>query len=430
MPVSLPLRNFFVWPNRLNKLFLLMTSSSKRGRIIPAAKTQHAGVKAAQTTVRTAVGKASESTAKPAASPFHLGLAQLRKVQVRRRDRDNFLESLAMELSSGLDVLQAMQAIAEDIRSRPLRHLVTTAGKEIEDGATLSGALERTGIMATHVVSLIRIGEESGRLADNLQVVILQQSKEREFRSRIFSAMMYPVFVLMLTLIIGLGVAWFILPRLATVFSQLDVDLPLITRFMIAVGEFFAQYGSIAVPTFLIGLTAALFFVFIYRRTRHLGQWLLFHVPGIRGLMREIELGRMGYIFGTLLDAGLPIVEAIESLADATTLRRYQKFYRYLAGSVSDGNSIRLSFKAFPRLRSYMPSTIQQMMIAGEQSGSLPETLVKIGKNFESKTETSTKNLSVILEPILLVIVWLGVVFVALAVVLPVYSLIGGLEVN
>ncbi|PJA94065.1 MAG: hypothetical protein CO132_00005, partial [Candidatus Kerfeldbacteria bacterium CG_4_9_14_3_um_filter_45_8] len=125
-----------------------------------------------------------------------------------------------------------------------------------------------------------------------------------------------------------------------------------------------------------------------------------------------------------------PIVEAINSLADATALRRYQKFYRYLSTSVNDGSSIRTSLKAYPHLKSYLPSTIQQMMIAGEQSGTLPTTLVRIGKNFETKTETTTKNLSVILEPILLVIVWLGVVFVALAVVLPVYSLIGGLELS
>ncbi|PJA93202.1 MAG: hypothetical protein CO132_04440, partial [Candidatus Kerfeldbacteria bacterium CG_4_9_14_3_um_filter_45_8] len=214
-----------------------MASKSKtRGRILPAVKTQHSGTVTTKTSVRNPVTAVDDDHSnKQLLSVFSVGIKRLQKVQVRRRDRDNFLESLAMELSAGLDILQALEAIALDTRSRTLRKLITQMGKDVGDGLSLAAALESTQIMPAHVISLIRIGEESGRLADNLQVVILQQSKEREFRSRIFSAMMYPVFVLGLTAIIGIGIAWFILPRLATVFSQLNVDLPLITRFMIAV---------------------------------------------------------------------------------------------------------------------------------------------------------------------------------------------------
>ncbi len=406
----------------------------KRGTIHPAENKQHVGVvvnderavrKKQQAIVeQRAAAEMAAQPAKPSAVT-----SRLTRLQIKRKDKDYLLENLAMELTAGLGVLQAIEAITEDLSSRYLKKITRQIASDIDEGLTLADALERTGIMPAHVISLIRIGEESGRLPENLQVVILQQQKDREFRSRIFSAMMYPVFVLVLTLFIGIGVAWFILPRLSTVFAQLDVELPWITRFMIGLGEFFANYGSLAVPLFLVALAGGLYLLFINQRTRFIGQWLLFRVPGVKQLMMEIELGRMGYILGTLLEAGLPIVEAIESLAKAGTLTMYRKLYRHLAASVNDGSSIHESFNSYKRLKSFFPATIQQMIAAGEQSGHLPQTLTKIGKNFETKTETTTKNLSVILEPILLVIVWLGVIFVALAVVLPVYSLIGGLEV-
>jgi type II secretory pathway component PulF len=102
--------------------------------------------------------------------------------------------------------------------------------------------------------------------------------------------------------------------------------------------------------------------------------------------------------------------------------------YRFLEKSVNDGQSIRSSFALYRRSGKLIPHSIQQLLVAGEQSGRLAQTLLKVGQTFETKTETTTKNLAVILEPILLVVVWIGVVMVALAVVLPVYSLIGNLQ--
>ena len=133
-------------------------------------------------------------------------------------------------------------------------------------------------------------------------------------------------------------------------------------------------------------------------------------------------------MLGSLLGAGLPIVEAIRSLADATSLGMYKRFYMQLADRIENGESFQVIFQSRRRLRVLIPRTIQQIIITGEQSGHLSKSLRKIGQIYETKTETSTKNIAVILEPILLVIVWVGVVTVALSVVLPIYSLIGGLN--
>ncbi len=338
------------------------------------------------------------------------------------------MDNLAIQLQAGLDLFQSLDAIERDVTSWSLRRLLHTMAQDVSAGIPFWQTLSDSGLFSAHTVSLVRIGEESGKMADNLHVIADEQDKERVFQSRIRSALLYPVFVLGLTVIIGIGISWFILPNIILVFEQIAIPLPLPTRILLKVGHFFRDYGSIAAPTIVIGTLLFIYVGFIARPTKFIGQRLLFSVPGIRSLMQQLEIGRMGYVLGSLLEAGLPIVEAIRSLSDATSLWMYKRFYNRLAERIENGESFQMVFQSQRRLRRMIPQTIQQIIITGEQTGHLPGSLKKIGEIYETKTETSTKNIAVILEPILLVIVWVGVLTVALSVVLPIYSLIGGLN--
>lgn len=344
------------------------------------------------------------------------------------RDRDTLIENLGMLVASGMTVAEALESARTEIRSGRMRRIVEALSADIEAGSSLSNALARTRLFSDHTISLIRIGEESGRLSQNLQVVAKQQKKEGILRARIRSAAMYPVFVLGLTFVIGIGVSWFILPKLATVFSQLHLKLPFITRILIQAGLFLGTWGYIAVPAFLIVFAFLVFLLFFAPRTKHFGQSVLFTLPAIRRLMLETELTRFGYLLGTLLSAGIPIVQALESLRDATSFPAYRHFYAFLTEHIEQGDSFEKSFKAYKRLARLIPSPVQQLIIGGERSGNLSRVLLEVGSDYEEKSETTTKDLSTILEPILLVIVWLGVVSVALAVMLPIYSLVGQLN--
>lgn len=343
-------------------------------------------------------------------------------------EKEYFIEQLSLLLSSGMVVTLALSAIQEEVRSKRLKAIIDDISQNIDAGSSISSALEATNIFPAHVVSLIRIGEQSGRLPQNLKVVALSEQKEREFRSKVASAMMYPLFVFSLTLVVGIGIAWFILPRLATVFNQLKIELPLITKALIALGTFLGQYGTIVMPAVSILGVAFIFFLFLFPKTNFLGQAIFFKIAPIKKLLIEVELARFGYIFGNLLSAGLPIVDALSSLKDATTLSRYKKFYAFLSEKVGEGNSFQKSFPLYKNTAGLIPVPIQQLVITAELSGNLPDTFIKIGEIYERKSDTTTKNLTILLEPILLVIVWLGVVAMALAVILPLYSLIGNLN--
>ncbi len=354
-------------------------------------------------------------------SGIHIGMG---------KERDYLVENLSMLVAGGISVLSAIDAVAVDMRSGSMKRILATLRDDIEGGSSLWKAFEHSGIFRDHTISLIRLGEETGKLSDNLKLVAVQEEKDRIFRSKIKSAMMYPVFVLSLTVIVGVAVAWFILPRLAMVFSQLRIELPLLTKWLIIAGGFLGEYGVIVLPIFFLVLGLVVFFVFYFSKTKFIGQGILFVIPGIKKLFQEVELARFGYLLGTLLEAGVPITQALDSLYRATLFPRYKKLYIHLRDSIQEGNSFQKSFSSYKRSATLIPMTIQRLIITGEQSGNLSETLLKISTTFEGRTENTTKNVTVILEPILLVIVWLGVVAVALAVILPIYNLIGGLNTN
>jgi len=344
------------------------------------------------------------------------------------KEKEYLIENLAMLVKSGLDVAIALETMQSDIKTKSLHQVITQMRADIESGSTIAEALGKYKFLPDYSISLIRIGEESGRLSENLQVIVLQQQKEREFKSRIRSAMMYPVFVMALTLIVGVGIAWFILPKLATVFNSLKVQLPALTKALIALGNFLQEHGALVIPLSFLVLGLIFYFIFVFKKTKFIGQGMLFRLPAIHGLLQEVEVARFGYLLGTMLEAGLPILQALDSIAQATDFRAYRKFYLFLQQSINDGNFFKASFKLYKKTDKYLPLSVQQIIATAEQSGSLAPALLDIGRIYENKTADTTKNLSVILEPILLVIVWLGVVSVALAVILPIYSLIGGMN--
>src|SRR3989339_818219 len=298
-----------------------------------------------------------------------------------------FVESLSMLLASGMDIIEALEAIKAEVKSTQLINIIDELVENINSGFSLWQSLEKTKLLPPHIISLIKIGEESGRLHQSLAVVVVQQSKSQSFKSKIRAAMMYPVFVMGVAMTVGIGIAWFILPKLSTVFNQLNLKLPLVTRLLMSFGSFLSKYGSLVVPIFILGISIIFYFLFFYRKTKFIGQAILFSIPGIKNLIREVELARFGYIMGTLLEAGLPVLEALNSLGESGTLRAYGKIYTLLKDGVEEGKSFEECFHSNPKIRKLIPTTIQSLIAVGERSGRLGKIFLNISESYENKTE-------------------------------------------
>lgn len=345
------------------------------------------------------------------------------------KDERNFIvENLSIMLEAGLSVPAALESILKGLRHKELIKIVKKVMTDMDEGNTLHTALSKTTLLPPYALSLIKIGEESGNLTQNLQAVAEQQQKEDGLNSKLHSAMIYPILVLVITLMVGLGVAWFILPNLAKVFSNLKLSLPLVTRVLISFANILSRHGVWLVPILIFCLFLIIYIIFYNSRTNRIGQYLLFSLPMSRRLIINLELSRLGYILSSLLSAGIPIRETIKLLEESSRFYRYKEFYKYLGEGFELGNSFKTSFLEYPKIDQLIPPPIQQVIISGEQSGQLSKSLILVSNRFEQKTEENIKNLPVILEPVFLVIIWAGVLLVAMAVILPIYSLVGNLN--
>jgi type II secretory pathway component PulF len=352
-----------------------------------------------------------------------------RKYHISAKYRDYFTSNLALLLNAAVPIQEALGSLQETSKSKPLNDALEQMKQDINDGLPLWKTLDRAGIVSSQTLALVELGEQSGRLVENLEVAARQEEKQRIFKSKVRSALLYPSFVLGLTLIVGICVAWFLLPRLSETFSQLNVALPPISKFFIGIGVFLKSNGLWAVPSGLALLGLLIYALFAAPKTKAIGQALLFKVPGISKMMHEVEVARFGYLLGTLMEAGLSVTQSLESLRGATAATSYRRLYQKLLDSFEEGYSFRTTLPKNKATAGLIPPPVQQMVIAGERSGSLPETLLSIGHIYEERADISTQNLEAVLEPILLIFVWLGVMGVAIAVILPIYSLVGGLGV-
>ena len=338
-------------------------------------------------------------------------------------EKDYFIENLSLLISSGMGMTSALSAVSMSLKGKGMKKMAAAIEDMVNDGMPLWKALEKTKFLPERVVSLIRSGEEAGKLPEHLNLVTIQQHKEKVFNGRIKSALMYPGIVLLLAIIIAIVSAWIVLPKLIAIFKTANGVLPLSTRILMAIGTFLSQWGIIVVPVSIVVIILAVYFIFFYKKTKFIGDYILFSIPGIKSLIEGVELARFGYIFGVLLQAGFQVNEALESVKKGTTYRRYVKFYDHLQKSILQGDSFKTAFSTYPKSEEYIPIPIQQLFLASEKSGRLSETSIKVGVIFEEKTEAMSRDLSTVLEPIVLVIVGLIVAFVIFAIMGPIYGL-------
>ncbi|HXV27055.1 MAG TPA: type II secretion system F family protein [Candidatus Paceibacterota bacterium] len=334
------------------------------------------------------------------------------------------LESLALLASSGVDAASALEATSRSIRDVGLRGRLSKALATVQEGFPLWQALDVHGILPAQRIWLIRVGEESGQLAKHLQTAVEQHRKEGQFRSRVRSAMLYPAILLSVALVVAVFVSWYILPRLAGVFGNLGAELPLLTRLLLSSGEFLEQYGYIAVPAGAAVVGALIVVLFVLPATRRSGQWLLLRTPGVGGLMRDSELARFGQVFGSLLQVGVPVPESLQAVREACPLVVYRRLYAAMERAVTDGESFAHFFDASPKARRLIPANIQQLFITAEQTGTLGATSSQLAAVYEGRLDVRAKNLAATLEPLLLFLLWIGVVVLASAVITPIYSIL------
>lgn len=340
------------------------------------------------------------------------------------KQRIIFVQNMAMMLGAGLSVLDALRTLSLEMKNRAMKKIIVRITESVENGVPIWKSMEDQYLFSPYEIALVHIGEDAGHLARNMEYLSVQQEKDHGLRQKVKIAMIYPSIVLTLMFIVVMGLGLFVLPNLVTVLISLNAELPLTTRIVIQITNVFNDHGAILVPATIAGFVG-FFLLGRFTRFRVVTQWLVFHIPGIGSLAREATIARFGVILGGLLQAGVPLVESLKSLEEVTHTVAHKRFYKKLLEHIMMGDSFSVSFAAIKGSQKLLPVSVQQLIITGEQSGSLAETLLKISDIYDKKASQTAEKLPVVLEPMLLLFVGALVGTIAFAIITPIYGVVG-----
>ncbi len=355
------------------------------------------------------------------------GLRALSSIEIGRvslTERALFAKHLAIMLRSGLTLTEAL-SVARDASRGKLRSVIGAVLTAAERGRPLSAALgDHPHVFPRFFVEAIRAGEASGTLSENLENVAVALEKEKELVMKVRGAMMYPMVVLAAALLLGLGVAFFILPKIIPLFEGLRVNLPLSTRVLIAFSHVVDDYGLWLFGGVIAGVVAL---IILLRSAflRPVVHSLILRLPVVGPIVRGSNLVRMTRTLGMLLKGGLPVDEAIAITRDAASNVHFRSALGAVAERVSKGAKLSEGLAEYPKL---FPVIVSRMVGVGEESGRFEDTLFYLAHFYEAEVDNATKNLATAIEPLLLLLIGIVVGGLALAIITPIYEITGNIQ--
>lgn len=344
---------------------------------------------------------------------------------ISRMDILLFTRHLAVALRSGLTLQEGLDMLHDQSSSNHFKTMVGDLLERLRAGQPLHEALARyPRAFSAIYVSLVKTGELAGTLEENLTHLAEGLKKSEELRQKVRSALMYPLFVLVAIVGLGLSVALFILPKIVPLFKTLDVDLPVSTRGLLWVADLFSRHGV----AMAVGLVAFFIFMVWFLRRKFIKPALhrfLLALPVLGNILKSIELERFSRTLGMLLRSAVPLDKSLRVTAEGTVNQVYKKAILLLVTEIEKGNGLSLAMANFPRL---FPTITYRMVGMGERTGSLESTLLHLSDMYAEEVDNTMKNLSTILEPALLIFIGLIVGFVAISILGPIYKITGNLR--
>lgn len=342
-------------------------------------------------------------------------------------DKMFFAKHLSIMIHAGMPILDSLWLLKKQTRSKSFQKILDTLIVDIDNGQFLSVSLEKyRSALGGFFINVIRIGEASGTLVKNLNYLHDELKKSYELRRKIKAAMMYPMIILIASFVIGGLLLFYIFPKILPVFAGFKIQLPLITRALIAFINFFMKnWLFVGAGVFLAGFS--LWLLLKVKSVKFFYHGLLLSLPFIGKVVVNVNIASFSRTFVTLLKSGVKIVDAVLITADTLPNLVYQEKLRLLAESVKTGESMASYFLRESR---FFPKIFSQMVEVGENTGHLDENLSYLSEFYEAEVDEVFKNISTILEPVLLLLMGVFVGFIVLAVITPIYSFTQNLKIR
>ena len=325
---------------------------------------------------------------------------------------------LATMVGAGLVLSDALDILSEQQEHKKLGKVLSEVSSDVKSGLTLAQAFgKHPEVFPSLYVNLVKSGEASGKLDEVLLKMSDSLEKEREFKSRVRGAMVYPVIVITMMGMVMLIMVTFVMPRLTSLYKQSSIELPLPTKILIGISDFIIGFWWLIIALVVIG-------VVIFRRWVHspsgslIFDSLVLKIPLVGKIITSVTLTNFCRTFGLLIGSGIPLLDSINIVADVTTNTSFKTALKQAYEGVAKG----LSFSSLLNANIF-PKLVPQMVKVGEETGKVDEIFYKLASYFESESDNMVKNLTVAIEPVVLVILGVGVAFLVIAVILPIYKL-------
>ncbi len=363
-----------------------------------------------------------------------IGESEKRKVKIKFMDRfmsisltDKlmFTRNLSVMISSGLSISKAIKNISLQTEKKRFASVLNKIYEDIQAGNSFADGLAKyPQIFDELFVNMIRVGESSGNLEEVLNILALQLEKNHELVSKVKGALTYPAVIIVAMFGIAVLMLTYILPKMMSVFTDMHVQLPMSTRVIIYISDAL-RFHALLVGLLILGIIVFLNFFLKTISGKKTISFISVHVPIIKNIIIKVNCARFARIYSSLLRSGVSVVEALKIISRTLTNYYYKEAFKYSVQEIQKG--VTLS-KIIAKRSQIFPVLVVQMVEVGESTGMTESVLLKLAEFYEEEVSQMSKNMSSIIEPILMIFIGSAVGFFAVSMLQPMYSIMNNIK--
>ncbi len=332
-----------------------------------------------------------------------------------------FTRNLSVMISSGLTIARALDNLSVQTKNKHFKAVLENVYKDVQKGLSLSDSLTKyPAIFNDLFVNMIRVGEVGGTLDESLNIVTIQMEKEHELSSKVRGALIYPAVIVTAMIIVGVIMLTYILPQILGVFGDMKVELPVTTRFIIKISDILQTQGFLIAIVFLGGGI----FLKAFSSTdmgKKIASLTLLKMPILKHIVIKVNCARFARIYSSLLHSGVSVVDSLNIVANTLTNTFFKEAVLEGRNKIQRGVELSTVIAEYPDI---FPVIVAQMIRVGEETGKTEDMMVKLAEFYEEEVNQITKNLSSIIEPVLMLVIGSAVGFFAVAMLQPMYSVL------
>lgn len=343
-------------------------------------------------------------------------------VRIKLHEKIMFARNLGSMLAAGLSLSRALSVLYKQTDNVKLQRILKSILEDVESGKSLSQATAKfPNVFSSLVVAMIAAGEESGSLPSSLKIISEQLDKVYAIRKKVSGAMVYPAIIFVAMIVIGSLMLIYVVPNLTKSFGEFGAELPYSTKLVIDSSDFLINHYLLAIFA-LLSVSSIIYYGFNSKRGQKVVDYLLLRMPLVSSIVKQVNSASTARTISSLVSSGVTIVKSIEITTEVVQNYYYKEALISAAAKIQKGESVSDFFKEEDKL---YPILVGEMAEVGEETGNLPAMLMNVAVFYEGEVDATTKDMSTIIEPVLMLFIGLAVGFFAIAMVQPIYALSG-----